>query len=214
MASVVHPRRRSVTTGKVLQVGILCVLLVLSAVPIVMMITMSLRPTAQIYTNFFALPWPLYFNNYTSALVRLIAPLLRTLLVYVLSIVLMLSFAAAASYAFARIRSGRAKLFYLIILVMMIPGHDPAHATLHSREPAWAARQPARAGRILCSCRAAVRDLPAQLVLSVAAGGDVRIGPHRWRLRAARVALDCYSSWPGRSSSRWPYSISRPSITT
>jgi ABC-type glycerol-3-phosphate transport system permease component len=125
MASAVqtHQRKRPITTGKVLQVSILCILLVLSAVPIVMMIAMSLRPTTQIYTNFFGLPWPLYFNNYTSALVRLIAPLLRTLLVYAVSIVLMLSFAAGASYAFARIRfPGRAKLFYLIILVMMIPG--------------------------------------------------------------------------------------------
>src|SRR6266853_420364 len=38
-------------------------------------------------------------------------------------IVVMLALAARASYAFARIQfPGRAKLFYLIILVMMIPG--------------------------------------------------------------------------------------------
>jgi len=118
-----HRRDRPPSPGTVVQVVVLCGLLVLSAVPIVMMISMSLRPTTQIYTNFFALPWPLYFNNYTSALVKLIAPLLRTLLVYGLSIVVMLSLAAGASYAFARIQfPGRAKLFYLIILVMMIPG--------------------------------------------------------------------------------------------
>jgi ABC-type glycerol-3-phosphate transport system permease component len=118
-----HRRKWALTPAKVMQVAILVVLLVLSAVPIVMMITMSLRPTVQIYTNFFGLPWPLYFNNYTGALVRLIPPLFRTLLVYSVSIVIMLSLASAAAYAFARIRfPGRAKLFYLIILVMMIPG--------------------------------------------------------------------------------------------
>lgn len=116
-------RNRTPSPGTVVQMVVLCGLLLLSAVPIVMMISMSLRPTTQIYTNFFAWPWPLYVNNYTSALAKLIAPLLRTLLVYGLSIVVMLSLAAGASYAFARIQfPGRAKLFYLIILVMMIPG--------------------------------------------------------------------------------------------
>jgi ABC-type glycerol-3-phosphate transport system permease component len=114
-----RPRRRST----VISLALLSFLLVLSAVPIVMMLSMSLRPSTQIYTNFFSLPWPLYFNNYTSALVKLVAPLFRTLLVYVVSIVIMLTLAAGASYAFARLPfPGRAKLFYLIILVMMIPG--------------------------------------------------------------------------------------------
>src|SRR6266849_10921046 len=125
VAAPIQPqrRKRALTPGKVVQVVILCALPILSAVPIVMMISMSLRPTTQIYTNFFGLPWPLYFNNYTSALVKLILPLLRTLLVYGLSIVVMLSLASGASYAFARIQfPGRAKLFYMIILVMMIPG--------------------------------------------------------------------------------------------
>lgn len=114
---------RRLTPWSVLQYGVLIALLVFSAVPIVMMLSMSLRPTIFIYADFWGLPWPPNFENYTSALINLLAPMGRTLFVYAFSIVGMLACAAPAAYAFARLRMpGRAQLFALVLGIMLIPG--------------------------------------------------------------------------------------------
>jgi ABC-type glycerol-3-phosphate transport system permease component len=107
----------------VLQYGLLITFLFFSAVPIGMMLSMSLRPTIFIYADFWGWPWPPTFANYTAALVNLLAPMARTLFVYIVSIVGMLAVAAPASYAFARLRlPGRRQLFSLVLLVMLVPG--------------------------------------------------------------------------------------------
>lgn len=116
-------RLRPIKPWTLVQFGVLLAFLFFSAIPIVMMVTMSLRPTILIYTDFWGLPWPPNFDNYTSALVNLLAPMTRTLFVYAVSIVGMLVCAAPAAYAFSRLRlPGRARLFGLVVLIMMIPG--------------------------------------------------------------------------------------------
>ncbi len=133
VASVSHNRNGQARLGRLrlrapglwtlLQFGLLLTILFFSAIPIVMMLTMSFRPTILIYADFWGLPWPLNFANYTSALIYLLAPMLRTLFVYVVSIVGMLICAAPAAYAFARLKlPGGMQLFSLILLIMMIPG--------------------------------------------------------------------------------------------
>jgi len=107
----------------VLQYGILIAMLTFSAIPIGMMLSMSLRPTILIFADFWGLPWPPIFDNYTSALINLLAPMLRSLLVYAVSITGMLVCAAPASYAFSRLRlPGRGQLFSLVLGIMLIPG--------------------------------------------------------------------------------------------
>jgi len=116
-------RRRPLTPGTVLQYGILIAMLTFSAIPIGMMLSMSLRPTILIFADFWGLPWPPIFDNYTSALINLLAPMLRSLLVYAVSITGMLVCAAPASYAFSRLRlPGRGQLFSLVLGIMLIPG--------------------------------------------------------------------------------------------
>src|SRR5262249_55895314 len=116
-------RRRPVQPRTVGQYTILALLLFLAFIPILVMLSMSLRSSTLIYVDFWALPWPLYTRNYTSALVLLTAPLARTLFVYATSIVGILVFSTVAAYAFARLPfPGRATLFYLILVIMMIPG--------------------------------------------------------------------------------------------
>jgi ABC-type glycerol-3-phosphate transport system permease component len=106
-----------------LQFGILAALLFFSAVPIVLMLSMSLRPTILIFADFWGLPWPPSLQNYTSALVYLLAPMGRTLMVYAAAIVGMLACAAPAAYAFARLRlPGHQQLFGLVLLIMLVPG--------------------------------------------------------------------------------------------
>jgi len=116
-------RRRRVKPGTVVQYAILLLLLFLSAVPIVLMLTMSLRKSTIIYTSFWGLPWPIYLQNYSSAVVLLVAPLARTLGVYAVSIAGILVFGTVAAYVFARLQfPGRTFLFYLVLVIMMIPG--------------------------------------------------------------------------------------------
>ncbi len=104
--------------------GLLVLLLGLMFVPIVLMVSMSLRRTTLIYADFWALPIPPYFTNYAVTLVDLWLPLLRTLYVYGMGTVPSLFLAALAAYSFARLHLwGREVLFYLLVLlVMMIPG--------------------------------------------------------------------------------------------
>ncbi len=97
--------------------------LLLSFVPIAMMISMSLRDTAEIYANYWALPWPPKWSNYTHALLDLYRPALRTLYVTFLSIIGILSISSISAYAFSRMKFfGKELLFYLVIILMMIPG--------------------------------------------------------------------------------------------
>lgn len=116
-----NPRRSNPWTF--LQWGVLLVLLGFSLIPIWLMVSMSLRPTINIYADFWGAPFPVYLDNYTSALVFLLAPMGRTLVVYAVSIIGMLACAAPAAYAFARLRlPGRGLLFALILMIILIPG--------------------------------------------------------------------------------------------
>ncbi len=116
-------RTRPPRPGTVLQYCILVVLLFLSFVPIVLMVSMSLRSSTLIYVNFWDPPWPIYTQNYSNALLNLLLPLARTLFVYAVSVIGILAFSLLAAYAFARFRfPAQGLLFYLVLLVMMIPG--------------------------------------------------------------------------------------------
>jgi ABC-type glycerol-3-phosphate transport system permease component len=116
-------QRKRIKAGTIVQYGILSLLLFLSAVPIVLMLTMSVRNSVLIYADFWGLPWPLYLQNYSSALVLLVAPLARTLSAYVVSMAGILVFGTVAAYVFARLQfPGRALLFHLVLVIMMIPG--------------------------------------------------------------------------------------------
>lgn len=115
--------RRRFNLWSLLQVGVLVALLGFSLIPIWLMVSMSLRPTIRIYADFWGAPFPVYLENYTSALVFLLAPMGRTLGVYAVSIIGMLACAAPAAYAFARLRlPGRGLLFSLVLMIILIPG--------------------------------------------------------------------------------------------
>jgi ABC-type glycerol-3-phosphate transport system permease component len=99
------------------------VFLVLTFFIFVLMIALSLRRSILIYVDFWALPWPAYWDNYQAAMVDLIPSAVRTLVVTAVSIFGILAISALAAYAFARIRfPGRDAVFYLVLSVMMIPG--------------------------------------------------------------------------------------------
>lgn len=115
--------RRRRQWGTILIYTLLGVLLFLSFFVILVMISLSLRPTALIYADFWSLPWPPVFINYHTAIFDLIPAMLRTLAVTFVSIAGILLVACPAAYAFGRMRfPGNELLFYLVLAVMMIPG--------------------------------------------------------------------------------------------
>lgn len=103
--------------------GTLSLFVLLAFVPLLVMLFMSMRDTVSIYTRFWAFPWPPKVANYARAVTDLWAPAVRTVLLAGGSILGIQLFAATASYGFARIRfPGKEVLFYLVIILMMIPG--------------------------------------------------------------------------------------------
>jgi len=107
----------------VLHYGVLSLLVLLTFALVILMISLSLRPTVLIYANFWDWPWPPTTINYQTAVLDLIPSMLRTLAVTLTSILAILAFACPASYAFARMECAGGKwIFFLILAVMMVPG--------------------------------------------------------------------------------------------
>lgn len=109
--------------GTTLQYTLLVLLLFFSFFIILIMVSMSLRPTVLIYADFWALPWPPVLSNYQTAVFDLIPSMLRTIFISAVSIIGVLVIACPSAYAFARMKfPGSGVLFYLVLAVMMIPG--------------------------------------------------------------------------------------------
>jgi ABC-type glycerol-3-phosphate transport system permease component len=101
----------------------LALLLVCSLIPVWMMLSMSLKPTVLIYGDYWRLPFPPYFANYSVALVALLAPAARTLAVAAAAILGITATSCVAAYVFARLRFlGKESLFFLVVLVLVVPG--------------------------------------------------------------------------------------------
>lgn len=114
--------RRSVVTSSINTV-ILLALLIFSFIPVIMMLVMSFKDSLFIYIDFFALPNPIMWSNYSAALLDLLGPAVRTLVMAAVSITGIMFFACLAAYAFARLKFlGKEFLFYLIIFIFLVPG--------------------------------------------------------------------------------------------
>jgi len=93
-------------------------------VPILIMLSMSVRRTTLIYADFWGSPIPPYWQNYATTLFQLLPAMIRSLWVYCMAIVGTLLFASISGYAFARLEfPGKELLFiFMVLIVMMIPG--------------------------------------------------------------------------------------------
>jgi len=67
------------TFWSALQYSILAIMLILAYIPMIMGIQMSLKRTAQIHSDFFALPNPVMWSNYSTAILELLGPLGNTM---------------------------------------------------------------------------------------------------------------------------------------
>ena len=102
---------------------LLALLVVLTFYPFFFLIQTSLKDNPQFYHDFWGLPRPQQWGNYTQAWGAINAYIANTVLVTVASTIGTVGLASFSAYAFARHRfPGREPIFYSIIALMMVPG--------------------------------------------------------------------------------------------
>ncbi len=113
---------RRILTQAVL-ISALIILLLLSLVPFVMMLVLSLKSNAQIFTHFWEPPKPARWDFYAKAYSALGGYIVNTAYVAIMTVGGVLVLASLAGYTFARHRfPGRELLYYAILSLLMIPG--------------------------------------------------------------------------------------------
>ncbi len=104
-------------------VGILIALLILTLIPIVLMLVLSLKDNGQIYGRFWSLPNPARWQNYDQG-INVMGNYIKNTLVYSgISVVAVVTLSSMTGYVFARHRFPFKEALYLAVLaLLMIPG--------------------------------------------------------------------------------------------
>ena len=101
---------------------VLTVLLLLAFVPIFLMISVSLKSTYQLNTDFWGLPNPVFWENYAVAFSGIYINMLNSFVYVALAVLLLVFLAAMGGYVFAVLDfPGKNTLFFLLMSMMMIP---------------------------------------------------------------------------------------------
>ncbi len=102
--------------------AVLAILLLLAFVPIILMVTVSLKSTYQLNTDFWGLPRPVFWSNYSVALSGIYVNMLNSFLYVVVAVLLLILLAAMGGYVFAVLDfPGKTVLFMVLLSMMMIP---------------------------------------------------------------------------------------------
>lgn len=111
-----------VSFARLIQYSLLITFLFLSMFVMLITLGISLRPRLAVQVDFWALPLPLYWDNYRWAWAYLRQPMINTLVIIGSSLVGILIFACPASYALVRINfPGKNLIFYAILAFIMVP---------------------------------------------------------------------------------------------
>lgn len=114
--------KRAALTSSI-SIFILLLILLFSFIPVIMMVTMSLKDSIVIYGDFWSAPIPPVWSNYNKALLDLVGPAVRTIVMAAVSIIGITLFSCVAAYAFARLKFfGKEFLFYMVIFIFLVPG--------------------------------------------------------------------------------------------
>ena len=101
---------------------VLTVLLLLAFVPIFLMISVSLKSTYQLNTDFWGLPNPVFWENYAVAFSGIYINMLNSFVYVALAVLLLVFLAAMGGYVFAVLDfPGKNALFFLLMSMMMSP---------------------------------------------------------------------------------------------
>lgn len=123
--SVTHPRHPRIQPGRVLIWLALCAGSVVMVLPVVWMVSTSLKEPAQVFR--FPPEWipnPVRWRNYPDALTAMPFGryVMNTLIITVLNMVGVLFSASLAAYGFARLRfPGRDVIFWILLSTLMLP---------------------------------------------------------------------------------------------
>jgi len=183
-------RRRRLRWGEAAAVTALLALLGLSLLPFAMMLLLSLKSNADIFTSFWGLPNPPRWDYYRDAAKALWRYLLNTLVITAVVVPSVLVLASMAGYALARLEfRGRGLAFGLILGLLMIPGVltlIPTFALVQSLgllNTRWALILPYVAGGQVLGvilCRTFIAGLPDELFESMRMDGadELRVYRH------------------------------------
>jgi ABC-type glycerol-3-phosphate transport system permease component len=95
----------------------------LTFVPLVIMLTMSVRNNGQIYSNFWGLPDPWLPGNYADSYHKILHYAVNTTLDALAAVVLTVLLSSLSGYVFARQRFPGKEVFFILILgLLAIPG--------------------------------------------------------------------------------------------
>lgn len=115
--------RRKSTWFEVAITILTTLVLLVAFVPIFTMIILSLKSDIQIYGNFFSLPKPVQWGNYSKAFGMLLPNMINTLIVVAVATVATTILATVSGYVFARLRFPCKEFLYMCVLaLMMVPG--------------------------------------------------------------------------------------------
>jgi ABC-type glycerol-3-phosphate transport system permease component len=113
--------RRGISQGVLM--FFLALLLLLTMVPIINMLTMSLKDNGQIFARFWASPNPYRWQNYTDGWRAMKNYIANSLLVSISTMVGVVFLSSISGYVFARQKfPGKQFLFLVILSLLMIPG--------------------------------------------------------------------------------------------
>jgi ABC-type glycerol-3-phosphate transport system permease component len=183
-------RRRTVRWGEMLAAIVLAMLLAVSLLPFVMMLLLSLKTNADIFTRFWGLPQPARWDFYREAAVALKGYLLNTLIVTVVVVPGVLLLSSLSGYALSRLTfRGRDAVFALILALLVVPGIltlIPTYALVQGMgllNTRWALILPYLAGGQVLGvvlCRTFFASLPDELfeAMRLDGAGDLQIYRH------------------------------------
>lgn len=180
-------RRRRARLSGIVSGVVLAVFLALSLLPFVMMLLLSLKTNADIFTRFWAPPQPARWDFYTQAATALKGYLLNTLIVTAAVVPGVLLFSSLSGYALARLTfRGRDTVFALILALLVVPGIltlIPTYALVQSMgllNTRWVLILPYLAGGQVLGvvlCRTFFASLPDELfeAMRLDGAGDLQI---------------------------------------
>lgn len=103
--------------------AILMLLVFLSLVPFLMMVLISAKDSAQLFTHFWGLPNPIRWGNYAFGWQVVAQYISNSVLVSAATCALTIGLAAPAAYAMSRMNFvGRRVMFMAVIALLMVPG--------------------------------------------------------------------------------------------
>lgn len=186
-------RRRSGGRGRLREAPglvVLLVLLALSLAPLALMVLISLKSNADLFTSFWGMPSPPRWANYTRAATALSGYLVNTLVVGAIVVPGVLSLSSAAGYALSRLRfRGRELVYGAVLMLLMVPGVltlIPSYAIIQQLgllNTRWALLLPYLAGGQVLGivlCRTFFGGLPEELfeAMRLDGAGDRQIFRH------------------------------------